>query len=373
MQLGVSAERYLHDDPVTTIFKLRQLAERTSKTVAARHAVYLGERETFEETLRRLSLERIIPKQIADLLDALRKMGNSAVHDERGTQADAVSALKFAWQLSVWFHRTYHKQANFRAAPFVQPPRPSEEIKTDPTVAALAAVEATLLKQQLEELRSRLAETENAASHAKREAEEHARARSSLESELKREAEEKKIWEQLAHEAEQSASASFPVSEYRPADSWLDPSERSASFEPLPSQDVAHFRALQAEAEQAPKAELEELASIGEQAASKIDLDEAATRELIDQQLRNSGWEADTKSLRYADGARPVKGLNLAIAEWPTDSGPADYALFAGLTLVGVVEAKRRRKNVSAAVDQAERYSAAFQQARLRVCGRAVG
>ena len=38
-------------------------------------------------------------------------------------------------------------------------------------------------------------------------------------------------------------------------------------------------------------------------------------------------------------------------------SGPADYALFVGLTLAGVVEAKRRRKNVSAAIDQAERYS----------------
>ena len=47
----------------------------------------------------------------------------------------------------------------------------------------------------------------------------------------------------------------------------------------------------------------------------------------------------------------------MAIAEWPTASGPADYALFVGTMLVGVVEAKRRRKNVSAAIDQAERYS----------------
>src|ERR1035437_5442122 len=38
-------------------------------------------------------------------------------------------------------------------------------------------------------------------------------------------------------------------------------------------------------------------------------------------------------------------------------SVPADYALFAGLTLMGVVEAKRKRKNVSSAIDQAERYS----------------
>jgi len=120
---------------------------------------------------------------------------------------------------------------------------------------------------------------------------------------------------------------------------------------------AAHLEALQATAEEAPKSEMQEFIARGEEAATKIDLDEAATRALIDQQLRDSEWEADTKSLRHSAGTRPMKGRNLAIAEWPTASGPADYALFVGLTLVAVVEAKRRRKNVSAAVDQSERYS----------------
>jgi type I restriction enzyme R subunit len=47
----------------------------------------------------------------------------------------------------------------------------------------------------------------------------------------------------------------------------------------------------------------------------------------------------------------------MAVAEWPTASGPADYALFYGLHCLGTVEAKRKRKNVSAAIDQAERYA----------------
>ena len=51
----------------------------------------------------------------------------------------------------------------------------------------------------------------------------------------------------------------------------------------------------------------------------------------------------------------------MAIAEWPTQSGPADYALFIGTQLIGVVEAKRRNRNVSAAIDQAERYSKGFK------------
>jgi type I restriction enzyme R subunit len=62
-QLGALAERYFRDDPATAIFKLRQFAELLSKIIAARHAVYLGDREAFEETLRRLSYERIIPKE----------------------------------------------------------------------------------------------------------------------------------------------------------------------------------------------------------------------------------------------------------------------------------------------------------------------
>ncbi|WP_338665615.1 hypothetical protein VQH23_10645 [Pararoseomonas sp. SCSIO 73927] len=51
----------------------------------------------------------------------------------------------------------------------------------------------------------------------------------------------------------------------------------------------------------------------------------------------------------------------MAIAEWPTTKGPADYALFVGLTCVGMVEAKRKNKNVPAATDQAERYAQDFQ------------
>src|SRR5258705_13850423 len=83
-QLGALAERYFRDDPGTAIFKLRQFAELLSKTVAARHALYLGERETFEDTLRRLAYERIIPKEASDVFHALRKAGNRAVHEASG-------------------------------------------------------------------------------------------------------------------------------------------------------------------------------------------------------------------------------------------------------------------------------------------------
>ncbi|MCL1816664.1 MAG: DEAD/DEAH box helicase family protein, partial [Clostridiales bacterium] len=81
------------------------------------------------------------------------------------------------------------------------------------------------------------------------------------------------------------------------------------------------------------------------------------TRYLIDEQLRKVGWEADSKNLRYAKGTRPEAGRNIAIANWPTDPaicawGNMDYALFAGLKLIGVVEAKATHKNIETLINQ---------------------
>lgn len=96
--------------------------------------------------------------------------------------------------------------------------------------------------------------------------------------------------------------------------------------------------------------------AIAFQKALNVHLSEAQTRELIDEQLRKVGWEADTKEIRYSKGVRPTKGKNLAIAEWPTDSktgngGYADYALFIGEKMVGIIEAKRKHSNISSVLD----------------------
>ena len=86
-------------------------------------------------------------------------------------------------------------------------------------------------------------------------------------------------------------------------------------------------------------------------------LTEAETRDLIDEQLRAVGWEADSKVLNAkTNGTRPQKGHNMAIAEWQTDSkiynhGYADYALFIGERLVGVIEAKAEHKDIPCVID----------------------
>lgn len=93
-----------------------------------------------------------------------------------------------------------------------------------------------------------------------------------------------------------------------------------------------------------------------ETTSENMELSEAETRYLIDEQLRKYGWEADTNNIRYSKGTRPQKGKNLAIAEWSTDSkvsknGYADYALFAGLQLVGIVEAKKANIDIPSVID----------------------
>ena len=85
-------------------------------------------------------------------------------------------------------------------------------------------------------------------------------------------------------------------------------------------------------------------------------LTEDETRKLIDDQLRKVGWEADTKNLRYSKGTRPQKGRKIAIAEWPTNSAKnaddrADYALFVGEQLIGIIEAKAYEKSVYSIID----------------------
>lgn len=106
----------------------------------------------------------------------------------------------------------------------------------------------------------------------------------------------------------------------------------------------------------ASSASATERAKQAETVSESMTLTEAETRYLIDQQLCAVGWETDTSNLRYSKGTRPQKGKNLAIAEWPTDSnignsGRADYALFIGLHMVGIVEAKRAMVDIPSVID----------------------
>lgn len=317
-RLAALAEAYFRTDPNTSLVKLRQFAELMAKEVAARAGLLDRDDDAFSSVLGDIGRSGHAPPKVLDLFHYLRRYGNEAAHHGRDDFATALTGLKVAQQLGLWFARSYGKQRDLTLGPFVPPPPPP-----DPTAE---------LRAELERMRGEVESNRTAAEAAKARAEALALEHRTVQAKAEQEAQEREVWQKLAEDAEAGAAK---VRE--------------------------ELQSLQQAAAQAPPSTISMLGVEAAEAAEKVTLDEAATREIIDQQLRDAGWEADTVDLRYAKGARPVKGRDLAIAEWPTASGPADYALFSGLTLVGVAEAKRRNRNVMEVLAQAERYSKGIQ------------
>ncbi len=83
---------------------------------------------------------------------------------------------------------------------------------------------------------------------------------------------------------------------------------------------------------------------------------EIEARQQIDLKLVQAGWIIqDMKRLDLS------AGLGIAVREYPTDTGPADYVLFVNRTACGVIEAKKDRagENLTATEAQTERYATA--------------
>ena len=83
---------------------------------------------------------------------------------------------------------------------------------------------------------------------------------------------------------------------------------------------------------------------------------EQKARDHIDRMLSAAGWVVQDKS-----SLNPNASLGVAVREYPTDVGPADYVLFVDRKAVGVIEAKRAEEghHLLAAEDQAEGYAGA--------------
>lgn len=309
LRLGMLAERYFAEDPNTSLLKLRQLTELLAQMVATKVGLFISPEEAQYALLRRLEDQGILPREIAQLFGEVRRTGNAASHAVVGDHRTALGVLKITWQIALWFHRTF-KDSKFKSGPFLPPTAPKDE--SDDLHAEFARLNKALADYQ--------------AVHR-----ETAQRLESTEAKLREAKTEQSFWEQMAAEAEQAKRALQQQLVAQQAATGTQASDKVATF-----------------------------VYASNAAAAAVHLDEAETRELIDAQLRQAGWSADTATLRYSEGVRPEKGKNLAIAEWPTESGPADYALFVGLTPIATVEAKRKHIDVSGALQQAKRYSRGF-------------
>jgi type I restriction enzyme, R subunit len=308
-RLGALAERYFTEDPNTSLLKLRQFSELLAQSLAARTGLYTNPEETQYELIRRLQGEGVLPKEVKQVLDQIRVTGNAANHALQGDYAAALSTLKLCWQLCLWFHRTF-KDSAYRSGPFIPPQPPADESG---------------------ELRAELAQLRQAVATFQSQQEQSSNELQTTKTQLSSLSEERGIWEQLATESDKDKA--------------------------LLAEQLA---VLQAAAAAAPSTQFKTFVQSAATAATQVQLDEAETRRIIDEQLRQAGWEVNTQTLRYSKGTRPQRGRNMAIAEWPCDGYSADYVLFQGLIPMAVVEAKRKNVDVSGALQQAKRYSRTF-------------
>ena len=74
----------------------------------------------------------------------------------------------------------------------------------------------------------------------------------------------------------------------------------------------------------------------------------------IDRKLKESGW-----TIQNMNQLNLTASLGVAVREFPTSTGPADYALFVDGEPVGVIEAKKSDigENITAVEGQSSRYA----------------
>src|SRR5690606_38810200 len=295
LQLASTAEQVFASDPNTTLIKLRQLGEALAQDLASRAGIELEATTSQADLLYKLSREIQLDQNIRNLFHTLRIEGNKATHQFRTQHREALDGLKVARELCIWYHRAFGKAGStFKAGAFVTPSDPSAPLRD-------LQSQIEQLKAQLSESSQQLENNQQLAGLLKREAEEYAVLAEQMDA-------ESRTHKQLA-------------------------AEHEAALNKLRSEHEQSLKALQQQLAAKPQAG-QQVAHKTKQASSQFDLNEDLTRILIDQQLIDAGWEADSLDLTYGKGARPEKGKNKAIAEWPTSSPKAcaDYVLFAGLT-----------------------------------------
>jgi len=123
------------------------------------------------------------------------------------------------------------------------------------------------------------------------------------------------------------------------------------------------LEALQSTVKEVPQEKKLLYAKRSEKAAKKLAMSEGETRAIIDEQLRQAGWEANTVILNFTtQKTLPQKGRNMAIAEWPCGKLRADYALFIGTELYGLIEAKKYGLDISTNLQQSKVYATTVQE-----------
>lgn len=126
VKLATLAENYYTNDPVTCLMKLRQFAELLAQMIAKKVGLYTIPNEPQLDLLNRLYNTSYLPKDIYQIFQEIRRVGNQAAHDYIGEHQIALKHLKYARELGIWFHRRFGDDPFFQPHPFIPPSESSK-------------------------------------------------------------------------------------------------------------------------------------------------------------------------------------------------------------------------------------------------------
>jgi len=117
MRLRMQAEMYFREDPNTTIIKFRQFAEIMAQLTSAK---LIEDDDRQISVLNRLRDDAGITKGVLDLFHQLCISGNKAVHALKDDHGLALTNLKIAHRLAMWYHLSFGNDKNFTAFAFTR-------------------------------------------------------------------------------------------------------------------------------------------------------------------------------------------------------------------------------------------------------------
>jgi hypothetical protein len=121
-RLAKQAEKYVHTDPDSCMFKLRLMVETMAKTLTS-----LQMRGDISKDLGAMlgALERsgTLPRRQADTMHAIRRDGNAAVHGSPTPVPIAMRRLREAYKVSGWFCKMLKRGSKINLDAF-DPPKP---------------------------------------------------------------------------------------------------------------------------------------------------------------------------------------------------------------------------------------------------------
>lgn len=127
---GELSEKYLYTDSNSCLMKLGMIGETIVNLIFTYDKLPLPYDNTAVNRIDTLYREGLITHDLADILHALRKKRNLAVHENYASVEDGKALIQMAYSLTEWFMQTYGDW-NYKSKPFVMPPDSAAAVSVD--------------------------------------------------------------------------------------------------------------------------------------------------------------------------------------------------------------------------------------------------